>query len=232
MNVRTPREEKCPINKVRTLVIPISRDCSDSNLHMDYIQANFPRFKETGRLINEATTLRLPAQTIYVIIVKEFATDSATYENVFESLKNLKMLLEFNKVELFSIIDITLQNDKIQGDTFNSLLQYMFLGYNNSIFNNSRREITDTAEIEEVLRNNHDHCLSDHQGVQKTYERIKRQFFWTNMKETIERYIKKYQICQKSKTNFKPNRSPMVITTTTRVKSVPSPKQITDIGLY
>lgn len=216
LKIRTPRTEKCPINKVRNIVIPISQDCSDSNLHINYILRNFPRFKETRRLLNEVVTLRLPAQTIYVIVTKEFVTDSTTYENLFESLKSLKFLLEFNQVESFSIVDLTLQNDKIQGDTFNSLLQYIFLGYNYSIFNNDRKEITNIVEIENILKTNHDHYLAGHQGIQKTYEKIKRQYYWSNMKETIERYIKKCQICQKSKTNFKPNRSPMVITTTAR----------------
>lgn len=48
----------------------------------------------------------------------------------------------------------------------------------------------------------------------KTYEKIKKQFYWNNTREIIENYIKQCDTCQKSKTDFKPNKSPMLITTT------------------
>lgn len=34
------------------------------------------------------------------------------------------------------------------------------------------------------------------------------------MKTTIKEYIRKFDVCQRSKTNFKPNKNPMLVTTT------------------
>lgn len=36
------------------------------------------------------------------------------------------------------------------------------------------------------------------------------------MKESIREYLRKCKICQESKTNFNPNKSPMLITTTSK----------------
>lgn len=36
------------------------------------------------------------------------------------------------------------------------------------------------------------------------------------MKKTIREYVRKCPVCQKSKANFKPNKRPMIITTTSR----------------
>lgn len=215
LNIQKPPVDKGPINRIRNLVIPISQDVSDSNLHMDYIMKNFPNFKASKRQKNEVAALRLPNQTLYIITVKEFAADSADYKNVFECFTNLRWLLNCNKTGQFTIVDLTAQNSKIQTNTFHSLLQYVFPGFDYKLFfDKERKEITNPEEIQTILKNNHDHCLSGHQGIVKTYERIKRQYYWDKMKESIEEYIRKCDVCQRSKTNFKPNKSPMLITST------------------
>lgn len=214
LDIKQPKMDKTPITKIKNLVIPISKDLSLTTLHMDHLIKGFPNIERTNRLLNEAAMFSLPCQRIYIIVIKNFANDSAEYENIFASLKNLKSLLEHNKTEQFTLVDITLQNSKIQTDTFYSLLQYLFNGYDYKILENIRKEITDPETIKRILRDNHDHCLAGHQGVVKTYDRIKRYYYWDQMKESIENYIKKCDQCQRSKTHFKPNKSPMVITTT------------------
>ena len=46
----------------------------------------------------------------------------------------------------------------------------------------------------------HDHSLAGHLGRYKTYEKIKRRFFWINMYKDIKKYIKGCLICAKTKT--------------------------------
>lgn len=87
----------------------------------------------------------------------------------------------------------------------------MFSDFDYMILRNENCEVTDPERIIQILRNTDDHLTVRHQGVVKTYERIKRQYYWKKVKESIEEYMCKCDICQQSKTNFKPNKSPMVI---------------------
>lgn len=105
---------------------------------------------------------------------------------------NLKIHLEYNQTQSFTITDITLQNNIIKSDTFHSLLQYIFPEFEYKILDHERIFIQTPEEIDLVLIENHDHPISGHQGFQRTYENIKDRYYWENMKETICDYIRKF----------------------------------------
>nr|XP_034194813.1 uncharacterized protein LOC117611033 [Osmia lignaria] len=69
-------------------------------------------------------------------------------------------------------------------------------------------------EIQNILKENHDSKLSGHYGFNKTYAKVKEQYFWPSMKPDIRKYIQSCHSCQMNKTNFKPIKQPMEITTT------------------
>jgi hypothetical protein len=66
----------------------------------------------------------------------------------------------------------------------------------------------------DFLREFHDSPLGGHQGVTRTYERMKAHFEWPNMKEDVKKYIKECEACQKNKGSDKKTRMPMEITST------------------
>lgn len=214
ITIKEPEIDKTPISKVKNIVIPIACDILDSNLHIDYVKRNFPNTSLGNHKPSEIITLRLPCQTIYLVFIKNFTVDSATYKDLFNAFKNLKLMLDFNKTTTFTVVNPILQNSKIQYDTFKSLLQYLFLGIEYKILNQERVLISDPQEITRILEENHDSPLAGHQGFHRTYDNIKQFYYWDNMKKTIQDYIQKCKTCQTSKVNFKPNRSPMLITTT------------------
>lgn len=216
LEIKEPPQDKSVINKVRNLVIPLACDALESNLHFDYIKRNFPNTDFKNHQLKEVYALRLPAQTIYILYIKDFTIDSADYQTLFDTFQNLKTLLDYNKTKEFTITDIITQNPRIQEATLNSLLQYIFHDFEYKKLENERMQIQTPEEKELVLIENHDHPLSGHQGFQRTYDNIKNKYYWDNMKQDIRDYIQKCEICQKSKTNFKPNKSPMLITTTSK----------------
>lgn len=55
-----------------------------------------------------------------------------------------------------------------------------------------------------VLRLAHDHLWSGHLGINKTYQRVLKHFFWPGLKSDIARYCKSCHVCQVS---GKPNQS-------------------------
>lgn len=69
-------------------------------------------------------------------------------------------------------------------------------------------------DIKKILQENHDSKLSGHYGFNKTYSKIKETYYWPSMKGDIRKYVKSCQSCQINKTNFKPTKQRMGITST------------------
>ena len=50
-----------------------------------------------------------------------------------------------------------------------------------------------------VLSHLHDSPLGGHAGFHKTYQRVKREFFWKNLKGDVRQYVKECDSCQRNK---------------------------------
>lgn len=150
------------------------------------------------------------------MFIKEFTDESATYENLYNALYNLRILLKHNNKGhiQFTITDLPVTNPKIKEETFTSLLFYLFRDTYYEILEEDRILINDQELIKQILYDNHDAPTAGHQGFERTYNKIKYHYYWENMKNDIKDYIKHCKTCQISKTNFRNNKSPMQITTT------------------
>ena len=51
----------------------------------------------------------------------------------------------------------------------------------------------------EILKGTHDSPFTGHLGVTRTLHRIRKRFFWSNMRESVENYIRQCDICAKEK---------------------------------
>ena len=50
-----------------------------------------------------------------------------------------------------------------------------------------------------LIRKCHDDPLAGHGGTKKTTELVNRQYYWLGMRESIKRYVKNCNMCQRSK---------------------------------
>ena len=57
----------------------------------------------------------------------------------------------------------------------------------------------DSSLIKEVLELFHDSRVGGHEGVHKTWKRVRNELYWADMKKDIKKYVKDCQICQASK---------------------------------
>jgi hypothetical protein len=78
---------------------------------------------------------------------------------------------------------------------------------------NDLKEI-DVAAKGKILHEYHDLILRGHRGMNKTYKAIKQHYYWPNMKEDIEEYVRKCTKCQLNKVLTAKKKAPMEITTT------------------
>ena len=65
-----------------------------------------------------------------------------------------------------------------------------------------------------ILKEFHDSPVGGHQGMKRTYERMKLFFPWPGMKEDVEDYIRRCVACQKNKLTRRKTKMPMQITST------------------
>lgn len=155
----------------------------------------------------------------FVCICKPFHFDKLEYKDIFYCLRNLRThLMKSNFKGNLYIHDVTINNKNIKKEMFCEIIHYTFK--NSSIIpillNKERQVPRDKDEIAKILKENHDSKLAGHSGFIRTYRRIKEYFIWPSMKQDIKKYIKKCPSCQLNKTNFKPSKAPMEITSTSR----------------
>ena len=67
-------------------------------------------------------------------------------------------------------------------------------------------EVGTKEERGRIIEEYHDSTLGGHQGISRTYNRIKLKYEWPNMKNDIEEYIKKCDSCQRNKSHVKDTR--------------------------
>jgi hypothetical protein len=65
----------------------------------------------------------------------------------------------------------------------------------------------DTKEA--ILKEHHDHPVAGHPGVATTYFSIRRRYWWPNMKDWIQQYVKGCGTCQQNKANTRPQKPPL-----------------------
>lgn len=69
-----------------------------------------------------------------------------------------------------------------------------------------------SEEIPEILKTFHDDPLAGHRGIVETTRKIRTEYFWKGMSDTIKNYIENCQVCQRNKIQRKTYKAPMVIT--------------------
>lgn len=139
-------------------MIPLSTDLSERNKPMDYLQENFPNNIPTNPGLKEVTVKRLPQQSLYLLFIKEFVNDSALYENPFETLRNLRLVLNFNfnQVPPFVITNVSYNNSIIKQQTYFTLLHFLFSDFEYQILDNERINLTGRDFIQQALKDYHD----------------------------------------------------------------------------
>ncbi|OWY95426.1 reverse transcriptase [Phytophthora megakarya] len=61
------------------------------------------------------------------------------------------------------------------------------------------RLVVPTTMIQEVLQNNHDSLEGGHQGVVRTYQRVKQDYYWFGLYADVEKHVKSCPDCSSSK---------------------------------
>lgn len=206
-------KENGPLSKVSDpIVIMWSQDLDESNEYSDYICSYFD-VTNLKPSINGAVKLQNKNQIVYLTFPQNLHFDRLEYKNIFESLINLRKIIKDDKFVL--VLPSKHTNIKIQ--QLSEMIKFIFPSKNISILNTMRIIPKDQEEVTKILQEYHDSKLAGHFGFHKTYTRIKESYYWPHMKADIRKYVKSCHSCQLNKTNFKPTKQAMEITSTAEI---------------
>ena len=92
----------------------------------------------------------------------------------------LKIIENIDKEQNYTLIDDVLYRRNIQGGR--------------TIF----QLVVPKRHRNEILSNYHDGGLGGHQGVARTFERVRTRYYWTNYHNDVKNYVKTCPVCQRS----------------------------------
>lgn len=149
------------------------------------------------------------------LIYKEYEVDTDDYEELWIVLNKLVNVLQ--EMNLKEINLMTIKNNRnFKWEKIRPVLRYLIknvkvVNYDTIIEESD--SITEEQKLE-LIHEYHDSPTGGHQGASRTYKRMKQKYSWKNMKEDIQKYIKKCDSCQRNKITTKPIKMPLVITST------------------
>jgi hypothetical protein len=130
---------------------------------------------------------------------------------------NFQILEEINDTEednselqLFDRIKTTNQTDaectvirnalKRNEKNWNEMLFKHFKNVKNTLFYRDKLWISDSNELKlNVIREVHDQWTVNHSNIRRTYEFVKRLYYWSEMKNSIDKYVRNCHTCKRSK---------------------------------
>ena len=204
--------------KLKTIIIPTSIDLDESNHYISEVIDNLPEPKDIlkeERTLHSFLSFENNNVKFYLLFVKVYHFDQCNYEDIFKSLKNLKLELINKNTTEFAMTDFRNPFDSHSFMKIHNIITYLFhsTSITAHIFKNTIIYPSPT-EITKILKENHDIPISGHLGSNRMLSRIQEKYYWRNMRRDVENYVRKCNQCQTNKALRRTNRAPMQITTT------------------
>ena len=165
-----------------------------------------------SKVIGDTPYYKQENRFIIFLVTKNRDRQKSTYENMYISLMNLKLLCEENKLTKLAMNKLG-EHDDLEWEKIRSMLRYIFRKTGIEIIICTGIEYTEEEKLI-ILKQFHDSKLGGHLGINKTVKRIKSQFIWKGMKSDVKKYIRNCTSCQVNKVSNRHIKQPMAITST------------------
>lgn len=200
----------------KNIFIPISCEISDKNglfnTAISMCSRVDPYLEKPKALYDVGLVVSDKKQNMFFGCTRPTHFDSWDSESYF---KTLLSCLQHHDCKSLYVPD--LKNDptcKLQGNEQLHITAYLADSYDCEITICENKVKYPTPEqIPEILKTFHDDPLSGHRGIVETTRKIRSEYYWNGMTDTIKDYVNRCIICQRSKIQRKTYKAPMVITT-------------------
>lgn len=168
--------------------------------------------------IHNIAYLKSDGRYFIYLITRDTKNHISSYEDLFYCLFNLKEFCFEKGISQLSISSKLFKAENFQINAVKVMLKYIFKNSNIvvTLYHENIRDNLTTSEIQEILKEFHVTSLGGHEGVNKTFNRIKQYYKWKNMFKDIQKYVRSCEQCQKNKCS-RHTKLPMIITTTSKV---------------
>lgn len=162
------------------------------------------------------TITRVPLQKLCVLFVayKERISEPLNGQRLFTTITTLKNELLKSSSQRILIQEIP---DPIESQQFRVMVRHIFINSPFRVTLVPYRVITilDPSQRELIIKQYHGNLIHGHEGMNRTYKKLKARFRWEHMKEQVEDFVKKCPECQINKTRTQRNtKVPMQISFT------------------
>lgn len=165
---------------------------------------------ETGKV----TLIKKGNKVHFIFICKNKINDTVTKEILHQLSISFHKILTNTPIKILSVA----KTPEIDGFKWNSILNYIrksLIGFPiKLIICHGLVKIPDIERRKFIIEESHSSVVGGHKGVTKTYNRIRQNFYWDNLKQDIQNYINHCLQCQIKKLVRVKTKQPMLITDT------------------
>lgn len=222
------------------IAIPIPSDlqCSEDSI-ANKIMSNhnyLTKLRDENPQIGNIITSKEKDRHVIFLVTKANQCGRTEYSDIFNILVLLRDYLINNHLTTVTLPKIG-NEEKISWPKIRIMLRYIFKNTNIkvTVYSNQQRN-PNPEEIFDILKEYHSAPHSGHFGFHKTYQKIKKDYYWPTMKNDIGEYIRTCSSCQRNKLIRKKHKEPMEITDTSQqtfqkvALDVVGPLTLTDSG--
>ncbi|XP_049866081.1 uncharacterized protein LOC126366827 [Pectinophora gossypiella] len=206
--------------KCKLIAYPTSIDLDESVPYCTEIinsSTSEPNIRDIDRELNTYYSTSNDKHVFTHLFIRLNHYDEMSYKDIFNVLREYRDMIKYWYLEEkeFAISDFSDPFNKIVYTKIYNILSFLFhdTGIKVNIYRNSILYPT-PSEVKNILKENHDSVSAGHPGVSRMFDRIKSQYWWKNMRQDIDDYVKKCRSCQINKPLRQVNRAPMIITST------------------
>lgn len=150
---------------------------------------------------------------ILYMITKNHFYEKPCYENMFQTIQNLRKHCEENQITKLAMPQIGCGLDELDWKIVRGMLRQIFRDSNINIQIYNKISLT-TEQQQKLIEEHHNNPLAGHQGTERTYQLLRTNYSWEGMRSQVTEFVRKCPQCQINKHSNKSAREPMVITST------------------
>ena len=176
--------------------------------NVDHLKAQNPQLGDTIVFAHNG-------RYIFNVAVKSKGSNRPYLNNISRAIISLKEAMIPLKVNCVKFSKVVNGLDDLSWSSIQQIIQQHFAG-------NALRAFICSGEIiipenldrEKIIKEAHESTIRGHKGVSKTFWRIRAEYFWSNLKTDVQRFVKHCRKCQENKLVRVKKRQPMQITDT------------------
>lgn len=170
--------------------------------------------KVTNAQTGKVTSIKKGNKIHFILICKDKTSDKVTKETLQQLSISLRETLTNTPIKILSVAK-TSEIDDFKWNTIFDYIRKALIGFSiKLIICHGIVKIPDVEKRKSIIEESHSSIVGGHKGVTKTYNRIRQNFYWNNLKLDIQNYINHCLQCQIKKLVRVKTKQPMLITDT------------------